>query len=87
MIEKNLFVLLILVLQLLKTTVPETLFNKVAGLACNFIKKESLAQVFSCDISFHKKGKKRKVTASWQRLRVKHHGGLIEHSIVLQIIF
>ena len=24
-------------------------FNKVAGLACNFIKKESLAQVFSCE--------------------------------------
>ena len=28
-----------------KTPVPETLFNKVAG----FIKKESLAQVFSCE--------------------------------------
>ena len=29
-------------------------FNKVAGLACNFIKKETLAQVFSyefCEIS------------------------------------
>ena len=24
-------------------------FNKVAGLACNFIKKESLAQVFFCE--------------------------------------
>ena len=24
-------------------------FNKVAGLACKFIKKESLAQVFSCE--------------------------------------
>ena len=24
-------------------------FNKVAGGACNFIKKESLAQVFSCE--------------------------------------
>ena len=24
-------------------------FNKVAGAACNFIKKESLAQVFSCE--------------------------------------
>ena len=24
-------------------------FDKVAGLACNFIKKETLAQVFSCD--------------------------------------
>ena len=24
-------------------------FNKVAGLACNLIKKESLAQVFSCE--------------------------------------
>ena len=24
-------------------------FNKVAGLACNFIKKETLAQVFSCE--------------------------------------
>ena len=23
-------------------------FNKVAGTACNFIKKETLAQVFSC---------------------------------------
>ena len=25
------------------------LFNKVAGAACNFIKKETLAQVFSCE--------------------------------------
>ena len=24
-------------------------FNKVAGQACNFIKKETLAQVFSCE--------------------------------------
>ena len=24
-------------------------FDKVAGLACNFIKKETLAQVFSCE--------------------------------------
>ena len=24
-------------------------FNKVAGLACNFIKKEHLAQIFSCE--------------------------------------
>ena len=24
-------------------------FNKVAGLACNFIKKETLTQVFSCE--------------------------------------
>ena len=24
-------------------------FNKVAGSACNFIKKETLAQVFSCE--------------------------------------
>ena len=44
-----------------KTPVPESLFNKVAGLrpstllkkrpgaACNFIKKETLAQVFSCE--------------------------------------
>ena len=24
-------------------------FNKVAGEACNFIKKETLAQVFSCE--------------------------------------
>ena len=24
-------------------------FNKVAGAACNFIKKETLAQVFSCE--------------------------------------
>ena len=33
---------------------PESLFNKVAGLACNVIKKETLAQVFSsefCEIS------------------------------------
>ena len=37
-----------------KTPVPESLFNKVAGLACNVIKKETLAQVFSsefCEIS------------------------------------
>ena len=28
----------------------ESLFNKVAGLqVCNFIKKETLAQVFSCE--------------------------------------
>ena len=27
---------------------PESLFNLVAGGACNFIKKETLAQVFSC---------------------------------------
>ena len=45
-----------------KTPVPETFFNKVAGLrlatllkkrlwpqACNFIKKEALVQVFSCE--------------------------------------
>ena len=25
------------------------IFNKVTGKACNFIKKESLAQVFSCE--------------------------------------
>ena len=25
-------------------------FNKVAGGACNFIKKETLAQVFSCEL-------------------------------------
>ena len=33
---------------------PESLFNKVADLACNVIKKETLAQVFSsefCEIS------------------------------------
>ena len=30
--------------------VPEPHFNKDAGLqACNFIKKETLAQVFSCE--------------------------------------
>ena len=32
-------------------------FNKVAGLrpeACNFIKKETLAQVFSCGVNFEK---------------------------------
>ena len=38
-----------------KTPVPESLFNKVAGLkASNFINKETLAQVFSskfCEIS------------------------------------
>ena len=36
-----------------KTTVPESLFNKVAGLrpqACNLVKKETLAQVFPCEI-------------------------------------
>ena len=27
----------------------ESLFNKVAGAACNFIKKETLAQVFFCE--------------------------------------
>ena len=32
-----------------KTPVPESLFNKVAGSACNFIKNETLAQVFSCE--------------------------------------
>ena len=35
-----------------KVPVPETLLNKVAGLrpkACNFIKKWSLAQGFSCE--------------------------------------
>ena len=29
--------------------VPESFFNKVAGKACNFIKKETLTQVFSCE--------------------------------------
>ena len=30
---------------------PDSLFNKVADLkACNFIKNETLAQVFSCEI-------------------------------------
>ena len=28
---------------------PEPLFNKVAGGTCNFIKKETLRQVFSCE--------------------------------------
>ena len=28
---------------------PESLFNKVAGQACNFIKKDTVAQVFSCE--------------------------------------
>ena len=32
-----------------KTPAPESLFNKNAGAACNFIKKETLAQVFSCE--------------------------------------
>ena len=33
-----------------KATVAECFFNKVAGLqACNFIKKETVAQVFSCE--------------------------------------
>ena len=27
---------------------PESLFNKVAGDACNFVKKDSPSQVFSC---------------------------------------
>ena len=31
-----------------KTTAPESLFNKVAGRACNFIKKETIAEVFFC---------------------------------------
>ena len=45
----------------IKTPVPESLFNKVAGLSpatllkkrlcesCNFIQKDTLAQVFSCE--------------------------------------
>ena len=32
-----------------KIPVPEFFFNKVAGQACNFITKETLAQVFSCE--------------------------------------
>ena len=38
----------------MKIPVTESLFNKVAGQACNFIKKETLAQVFSsefCEIA------------------------------------
>ena len=31
-----------------KTPVPESIFNKVVGLSRNFIKKEILAQMFSC---------------------------------------
>ena len=37
-----------------KTSVSESLFNKLAGLACNFIKKDALALVFSgefCEFS------------------------------------
>ena len=33
----------------MKTLVLESLFNKVGGLACNFIKKETPTQVFSCE--------------------------------------
>ena len=33
----------------LKHLCQSLFFNKVAGLACNFIKKETLAQVFSCE--------------------------------------
>ena len=29
--------------------VPESLFNKVADQTCDFIKKEALTQVFSCE--------------------------------------
>ena len=32
-----------------KTSVPESLFNKVEGAVCNFIKKLTLAQVLSCE--------------------------------------
>ena len=32
-----------------KTCARVSFFNKVAGKVCNFIKKESLAQVFSCE--------------------------------------
>ena len=28
---------------------PESRFNKIAGVVCNFIKKEILPQVFSCE--------------------------------------
>ena len=38
----------------MKAPVPESLFNEVADKACNFIKKEALAQKFSrefCEIS------------------------------------
>ena len=31
------------------TCVRVSFFNKVAGEGCNFIKKETLAQVFSCE--------------------------------------
>ena len=34
----------------MKTSVPEPFFNKVAGDACKFIKKETLEQVFSCEL-------------------------------------
>ena len=32
-----------------KSPVPETPLQKFAALACNFIEKETLAQVFSCE--------------------------------------
>ena len=32
-----------------ETPAPESLFNKVVGNASNFIKKETLAQVLSCE--------------------------------------
>ena len=34
-----------------ESTRTRDFFNKVAALACNFIKKESLAKVFSCEFS------------------------------------
>ena len=33
-----------------ENTCASLFFNKVAGLACNCIKKEALAQVFSCEV-------------------------------------
>ena len=32
-----------------KTPVPEAFFNRLWPQACNFIKKETLVQVFSCE--------------------------------------
>ena len=58
---------------------PQSLFfNKVAGLAFNFIKKEALAQVFSCEFCRVSKNtlfiEHLRTTASlaWNALKIKH---------------
>ena len=44
----------------MKAPVLESLFLKITGSACNFIKKETLSQVFSCE--FYKIVKNRKIS-------------------------